>query len=67
MPAVSNAVADVMFDGIPDDIEEIWSALEGEAEHACQPLSQADDHLDEVQQLAGQLLDVVQQTRELQQ
>lgn len=63
--AVSNAVTDVMFDGIPADIEEIWSALQEEADYACQQLDRADDHLDEVQQLAGQLLDVVQQTREL--
>ena len=51
---------------MPDDIEEIWSALEGEANCACQQLGQADDHLDEVQQIAAQLFDVVQQTRESQ-
>ena len=65
--AVSNAVADVMFEGgMPNDIEEIWSALEGEAK-LCMPATGRGPLIitDEVQQIAAQLLDVVQQTREL--
>ena len=61
---VSNAATDVMLDGIPNDIEEIWAELGKDAEHACHQLDQAEYHLDEVQRLAAQVLDMVQQTRE---
>ena len=62
-PTSANAVTDVMFDGIPVDIEEYGPSLKKTQIDACHQLDQADDHLDEVQQLAAQLLDVVQQNQ----
>jgi transcriptional regulator with XRE-family HTH domain len=66
MSAITDAVADAEFAGIPDEVGEIWSTLEEETDGAWQSLSQAEDNLGAAARLADQLLDVVNQTRELQ-